>query len=110
MGGCDWMMGEESEEENTPHTEITHTCFLRFMQKHGIAFGVKSPFIINSSGKAYLRPHGPRLSWGDFAQLSKLPQVSAMTFRHNMSNVLAAQKDATLAEMEEFINCHSKAT
>ena len=80
------------------------------MRRRGIAFSKKTPLFIDSQGQAFLRKRGRSLKWGDFARLAKLPKVTSMTFRHNMSKVLSAQKDASLAEMEKFTHCHSEAT
>ena len=65
------------------------------MKQQGIPFDkVKSPFFISQKGKAFMAPKINRLKWGDFAEMSGMTEVTSMTFRHNMSNVLKAQKDS----------------
>ena len=37
-------------------------------------------------------------------------KVVSMTFRHNMSAILVSQSNLAMAEMEQYVTCHSKAT
>ena len=81
------------------------------MTKNKISFKNKSPFFIDVKGRAIFRSQaGQKLNWSDFAKISGLGKVATMTFRHNMCAILMSQSSIAMAEMEEYVACHSKAT
>ena len=80
------------------------------MDKTKIDHTKSTPFFINQKGEAYLRPNGKPLPWGDFAALSGLANVSSMTSRKHMSNVLTNSECVAIMEVEQFALCHSDQT
>ena len=52
-----------------------------FLKFHEYDYSKDTPFFIDYKGDAFLRRHGPRLDWSDFAALSGMTRVQSMTFR-----------------------------
>ena len=92
-----------------PHI-LVHKLLLRYKKAKDIKLTPKTPFFFDSKGEAFLRQHGQSLDWSDFAAISSMTKVNSMTFRHNMSHILKLQTNMRIAEMEEYVACHSKAT
>ena len=77
------------------------------MDKRKIEHTKSTTFFINQKGEAYLRPNGKPLPWGDSAALSGLANVTSMTLRKHISNVLTNSECVALVEVEQFALCHS---
>ena len=65
-------------------SNMTYIWLLISTDKEGINFKNSSSFFINQEEKkeenAYLRPHSPRLVWGNFARLFSLMEPNLMTY------------------------------
>ena len=80
------------------------------MKEESIPFDTDTAFFINADGQPLYSSHNWPINWGDFACASGIPKVKNYTFRHNMSQVLTAQKRTLLTECEEWALCHAPGT